>query len=183
MKGWIIMYCKKLYNILQDNDHKEFNITKTDIEKLDDFIRNKTTSRERLNLDPAKLSIIMRMDQQKSIRLFVLGCKQELFKMKVYIDCDLCNDRHYIDDIYEDLLCEESGEIINIKNNKDKIYVYFELLEKPVICNKVKKNQSYMIDDIMGKCNPSNTSILDVENAGFSQNTISSYMKGKFGWE
>ena len=40
-----------------------------------------------------------------------------------------------------------------------------------------------MIDDIMGKYNPSNTSILDVENAGFSPNTISSYMKGRFGWK
>lgn len=32
-----------------------YNITETDIEKLDEFIRNKTTSRERLNLDPAKI--------------------------------------------------------------------------------------------------------------------------------
>ena len=33
------MYCKKLYNILQDNDHITYNITETDIEKLDEFIR------------------------------------------------------------------------------------------------------------------------------------------------
>ena len=80
MKGWIGMYCKKLYNILQDNDHITYNITETDIEKLDEFIRNKTTSRERLNLDPARLSIIMKMNYEKSIKLFVLGCKQKLFK-------------------------------------------------------------------------------------------------------
>ena len=32
--------CKKLYNILQDNDHITYNITETDIEKLDLMVEN-----------------------------------------------------------------------------------------------------------------------------------------------
>ena len=182
MKGWIGMYCKKLYNILQDNDHITYNITETDIEKLDEFIRNKTTSRERLNLDPARLSIIMKMNYEKSIKLFVLCCKQKLFKMKMYIDCEYCNSRHNIEDFYVDIICDESNKTIPINNNKDKIYVYFELLERPQICKKINANNSYMIDDIMGKCSPSNTTLSEMEKYGITFDTIGSLMDAKFGW-
>ncbi|CEQ08960.1 Uncharacterised protein [[Clostridium] sordellii] len=176
------MYCKKLYNILLDDDHKDYNITELDIDKLDQFIRNKTTSRERLNLDPAKLSMEMELDYHKSIKLFILGCKQELFKMKMVIDCELCNNRHSINSINEDLLCEEFHQTIDINKNKDSIYVYFKLLEKPQICKKISQNDVYMIDDIMGKSRPSNTNLSDILNSGVKKRTLEDMFGDRIKW-
>ncbi|WP_148552152.1 hypothetical protein [Paraclostridium bifermentans] len=177
------MYCKKLYNILQDDDHKDYNITEADIDLLDEFIRNRTTSRERLNLDPARLSRIMGIEHSKSIKLFILGCKQELFKMKMVIDCELCNSMHIINNLGEDILCEESNKIISVKDNKDSIYVYFTLLEKPEICKRVRQNDAYMIDDVMGKCRPSNTNLSDILNSGVEKRTIEDMFGEKIGWD
>ena len=60
--------------------------------------------------------IILKMNYEKSIKLFVLGCKQKLFKMKMYIDCEYCNSRHNIEDFYVDIICDESNKTIPINS-------------------------------------------------------------------
>ncbi len=39
-----------------------------------------------------------------------------------------------------------------------------------------------MIDDIMGKCSPSNTTLSEMEKYGITFDTIGSLMDAKFGW-
>lgn len=140
------MYCNKLMNIIKDPKSKEYNINEYIIKKLDKFLKEKTTKKEREKLNPIKFSIEMDVSEKTSIMLFVLGAKCDLFKIRMYFKC-VCGNQFEIDNLKDTLYCSCDREITpNLQ--RERVFLYFTLLEKPMYCNWFNANSNYQIDYI-----------------------------------
>lgn len=148
------MYCKKLSNILQNKDSQLYGINLKDIQKLDYFIKNKTTYRERDNINANRFSIEMDVDLNKSLRLFMLGIEEELFSLVMYVECDnpSCDETYKINDLHDYIECD-CGKIINI--SKENVDIYFNLTEEPTDCNLDSEEDISLFGLISGKSIPS----------------------------
>lgn len=147
------MYCKKLSNMLHNKDSQLHNITQKDIQKLDYFLREKTTLKERDRINVSRFSIEMDVDIKKSLRLFMVGVDEDLFNLVMYVDCDspYCDETYRIKDIHSEIECDCGKNITPSKKNVD---VYFKLMENPTNCNLDDEDIS-AYDLILGKSTPS----------------------------
>lgn len=150
----MIMYCKKLSNMLHNKDSELYGITLKDIQKLDYFLKNKTTFKERDRINVSRFSIEMEIDIKKALRLFMLGVDEDLFSLVMYVDCDnpYCDETYRIKDIHSIIECD-CGRTINI--SKENVDVYFKLIEDPVDCNWDDDEDISAFDLIVGKSSPS----------------------------
>lgn len=127
------MYCKKLKTILEEENNDEFTLL---INKLDGFIRNQTTTRERRRINPLKFSIERRIEPGVAYRLFQSLTVKGLFKAHAYYSCE-CGDQIYIDKTLKDEYeCDCEDKTIIPYFDKNRIYIYFELLEKVEVCTE-----------------------------------------------
>ena len=163
------MYCKKLSNILHNNDSKLYGISLKDIQKLDYFIKNKTTFKERDNINVSRFSIEMDIDLNKAIRLFMIGVDEYLFSLVMYVECDNphCDETYKIEDLYSQLECD-CGK--NIKIAKENVDIYFNLLETPTECNLDNQENISVFGLIMGKPKPSKIKLSDIEKVVGNEN-------------
>ncbi|AQX56627.1 hypothetical protein [Priestia flexa] len=190
------MYCDKLINIAQHSDSAKYNIDYEVIQKLDSFIKEKTTFRERENLNPVKFSIEMKIKQEISLMSFVLGTHCKLFKMRAYFNCSYCDEHLEIFDVNDKFECT-CGKMITPSEHRDKLFLYFKLLETPAVCSWEENTPTYQLD-FFEKVNDGkgNFTLADLDNVAgkrYSNDLISlrnrrdknlkSYIKGEPGFE
>ncbi|WP_214736932.1 hypothetical protein [Exiguobacterium sp. s162] len=119
------MYCEKLNCILDNPKSSRFLIDSLTIYKLDSFLKEKVSLVERKRLNPSKFANLMNVEQKTALMTFVLGVECNLFKTLAYYDCD-CGEGRFIFSM-DPFECD-CGKIINPQENRDKIFLYFELL-------------------------------------------------------
>lgn len=138
------MYCDKLIDIVQLKESSKYNISRLVIHNLDKFIKEKTTLREREKLNPYKFSIEMNISQETAMMTFVYGVKCSLFFPRFYYNC-YCGEQFEVVDINEEVQCTCEKRVTPNKF-RDRIYVYFRLLESPTICEWEKQKSLYPLD-------------------------------------
>lgn len=139
------MYCNKLMDIVQSEESEEYYIDKSTIKKLDIFIRKKTTQRERYKLNPMKFSAIMGIEQDTALMLFIIGIKVELFKIRKYYSCS-CGEHFEIENISQPIYCYNCEKEIFISSDRDRIHLYFILVESPTLCSWNHQEKKYPLD-------------------------------------
>lgn len=126
------MYCKKLMNIVQHEESPKYNINKLVINYLDLFIKNKTTIKEKDNLNPYKFSIEENIPQETAIMTFIIGVKYKLFALRFFYNC-YCGEQFEVHDVYQEIQCTCEDNIIP-NESRDRLFLYFKLLERPAPC-------------------------------------------------
>lgn len=161
------MYCKKLQNIYQHDDSPKYLIDELVINKLDYFIKNEVTLRERQNLNPIKFSNIMNVNYRTSLMTFIIGARVGLFQIRTFYKCFRCSEQKELLSLKKiDCECGISG---NYEELKEQITLYFNLLERPEPCNDKEDFNNQL--DILDKNDIesiSEFSLSDVEKVGGS---------------
>lgn len=146
------MYCDKLKSIYQSTESSKYGIDFDVVKKADFFIKQKTTMMERNKINPLKFSIEMDVNEETSLMLFVIGSRCGLFKTRAFINC-ICGDQFELRNLDDEIKCN-CGSVIKPQLNRDKIYLYFRLLEAPVSCEWLdtrKYQVDYLDGDALGK--------------------------------
>lgn len=138
------MYCNKLINIVHLAKDDIFDINEIVIKKLDIFIKEKTTIKERQKLNPYKFSIEMKITQEIALKTFITGAKNKLFDPLFYYSCD-CGDQFEVLDVNKEKECT-CGKNIIPKNERSRLYIYFKLLEQPTPCAWEEEKDTYPLD-------------------------------------
>lgn len=138
------MYCDKLTSIAHQGKDDAFDINEAIIKKLDIFIKERTTTRERRNLNPYKFSLEMNVSQEISLKVFILGVKNKLFSPRFYYICE-CGDQFEVENVNTEKYCTCNRQIIP-SNDKSRLYIYFKLLEEPTPCPWEEDEDIYPID-------------------------------------
>ena len=97
------MYCDKLKSIVRE-DRVDPDVNEIVIQKLDKFIKEKTTIRERRKLNPYRFSIEMQISQKIAIKAFIKGAKCELFSPRFYYSCS-CGDQFEVSNLNSEIQC------------------------------------------------------------------------------
>lgn len=126
------MYCEKLLKVKNNKDSSKFLIDSLIIHKLDDYLKNYITLRERRNINPVKFAIEKQIQYKTAMMLFVIGSRESLFRMRLFFECN-CGEHIELETTKDKIMCE-CGLIGEYQELKDSIKLYFELLEKPVKC-------------------------------------------------
>ncbi|EHI97265.1 metallophosphoesterase [Clostridium sp. DL-VIII] len=126
------MYCEKLKSIVKQIESIKLNINNEFIARFDKCIKDNTTERERLKLNPIKIANEMGISQELVMKFFNIGKKVELFKAIAFYSCP-CGE-------YFEIFNFDKTECVNgceadIINNKDRVFIYFELLEEVDECD------------------------------------------------
>lgn len=121
------MYCKKLQNIVNRIESIRLNINNEFIYRFDKWIKENTTDRERLRLNPIKMANEMGITQELSMKFFNIGKEVNLFKVVAFYTCQ-CGE-HFQIFSFSKTQCINGCEV-DIMNNKDKVFIYFELLDE-----------------------------------------------------
>lgn len=163
------MYCDKLISTVQQPNSEKYEIDKTTIQKLDEFIKYKTTIKERGRLNPYRFSIEMKVLQETSFMLFINASKCRLFEPRFYYNC-YCEEQIELNDIENEAECTCGKKVIP-QNEKDNVYIYFRLIEKPAECdwsNKVfTETDNYPLDFILKEgFEKENFTLADLESMG-----------------
>ena len=127
------MYCEKLQLIKDDENSPKYLIDDLAIYKLDVFLNYDVTLRERENINPVRLAIERNINYKTALMAFIIGSRKKLFQLRMFYECE-CDEKIELTSTSEIIKCD-CGYIGNYKNSKDKIKLYFRLLEKPVNCN------------------------------------------------
>ncbi len=143
------MYCDKLTSIVQQFNEDVIAVDEIVIKKLDIFIKERTTVRERRKLNPYKFSIEMNISQEISLRAFILGAKCRLFNPIFYYMCE-CGDQFEVININVKRQCTCRKEIIP-DTDKSRLYLYFKLLEDPIPCPWEEDKDIYPLDLLKGE--------------------------------
>ncbi len=126
------MYCAKLKNIVKQHESIRLGIDEEFVATFDKCIKDGTTERERQKLNPIKIANTMGISQDLVMHFFNIGKKMKLFKARAFYSCE-CGERFEIFD-FDDTECI-NGCSIHIEDNKDKVFIYFELLEDIEECD------------------------------------------------
>ncbi|MBU3133404.1 metallophosphoesterase [Clostridium gasigenes] len=119
------MYYKKLMDIVNSKDGISNGIDMKFIQNFDKCIKDETTERERLKLNPIKMSNEMNSSQRVIMNFFAIGAKIGLFKARAFYNCT-CNQHFEIYNL-EYIECENDCDLDKSKK-RSSIYVYFQLL-------------------------------------------------------
>lgn len=138
------MYCKKLQGILSSDIAINKGIDEVLINKLDYYIKFHTTSSGRNNINPISFAMRMGIDDRLALYVFKAGTKLELFKV-VLVFLDPLGEQHKIDNV-EDTVTNDFGDEFRPEEHKDRISLYFKLLELPEECGESTNEESYPID-------------------------------------
>ncbi|MFB7160446.1 hypothetical protein [Lysinibacillus sp. NPDC056232] len=161
------MYCKKLLDIVSFEESKRYLIDKLIIYKLDEYLKNRITLRERKNINPVKFAIEMGVEYKIAIMTFIVGSRVKLFKIRLFYECD-CGERKELETTKENIECE-CGKIGNYESLKENIKLYFQLLEIPTPCewNEQYSNEADLLkeSDLLAFDN----SFSDIEKVGGSE--------------
>lgn len=161
------MYCKKLQSIYQNPDSVKYLIDELVVNKLDYFIKNEITFRERQNINPIKFSNTMNVHYKTSLMTFIIGSRVGLFRTRTFYRCLDCDEQQELFSL-SNIKCD-CGVHGNYNEFKDQITLYFNLLEKPIPCDEKEDfdNQLALLDDIDIE-NINDFSLNDVEKVGGS---------------
>jgi DNA-directed RNA polymerase subunit RPC12/RpoP len=169
------MYCDKLVNIVQHTDSSKYMIDRDIIIKLDKFIKQKTTKRERTKLNPLKFSIEMKVNQETSLMSFVIGSKIYLFQTRAYYDC-YCGDHFELFHLNKEYECTCGKKIIPLEV-KNRIYLYFDLLEEPENCpwdvSQPESQLDFLKEGDLNFGNFTMAALDEIAGSGASENLIS----------
>ncbi|AWB29592.1 metallophosphoesterase [Clostridium botulinum] len=121
------MYCKKLKSIVSRIESIRLNINNEFIHRFDKWINENTTDRERLRLSPIKMANEMGITQELSMKFFNIGKEVKLFKAVAFYTCQ-CGE-HFQIFSFSETQCINGCEV-DIMKNKDKVFIYFELLDE-----------------------------------------------------
>lgn len=80
------MYCEKLLKVKNNKDSSKFLIDSLIIHKLDDYLKNYITLRERRNINPVKFAIEKQIQYKTAMMLFVIGSRESLFRMRLFLN-------------------------------------------------------------------------------------------------
>lgn len=127
------MYCEKLQLIKADESSSKYLIDDLTIYKLDAFLKNDVTLRERENINPVRLAIERNLVYETALMTFIIGSRKKLFKLRIFYECE-CGEKIELASTNELIECD-CGYKSNYSSSKDNIKLYFWLLEKPVICD------------------------------------------------
>lgn len=161
------MYCKKLQNIYKNKDSAKSLIDTRVIYKLDDYLKNHLTLRERQNINPANFSIEMNISYKTALMTFIIGARVGLFRIRSFYKCGECGEQQELNTLNK-ISCE-CGKEGNYQDLKEQITLYFFLLEKPQPCNTDEdfKDPLDLLEDTDIK-NINEFSFADVEKVGGS---------------
>lgn len=156
------MYCNKLINIVQDEKSQDYVIDMNLVEKLDKFIKEKTTLKEREKLNPVRFSIEMSVSQESSLMIFILGIKTGLFKPRNYYSCS-CEEHFEIENIKVSTQCPSCNKNINPSIDRNRIFLYFKLTESPRRCEWEINKPIYPLD-FLEEVYKENFTVADLDN-------------------
>ena len=148
----MIMYCNSLKCIFQHVDSRKYSIDMSVLKNLDFFIKNKTTTLERLRINPIKFSIEMNIPETTALMTFIIGMKCGLFRTRAYINC-YCDEQYEVENLLETIECYCGRKLIP-NEIRDKVFLFFELIETPSDCEclEIKETQlDYLDGDCLGK--------------------------------
>lgn len=143
------MYCDKLMNIVKHSLSTKHLIGKEKVQMLDLFIKEKTTLRERATLNPIRLTIESGLDQKSALMIFVVGTRCELFQMRAFYNCK-CEEQFEIYSMSEITSCT-CGRGIVPSNNRERVFLYFNLLEKPTECEMLYEEEAIFQTDFINE--------------------------------
>lgn len=137
------MYCEKLKCIKEHRKSKEFLIDELVINKLDLFIKEKVTLKERERLSPSKFAVLMNVHQKTAMMTFVAGAECGFFQLLAYYTCE-CGENKYLESVkgFHECIC---GRKVELSEVRDRIFLYFKLLCEPEECSK-EKEIVYQVD-------------------------------------
>lgn len=128
------MYCKKLMNIIENQEGKQRGLSSLHVKKLHTFLLEKCTNRELKNISPLRFAMVMETSESDAINLFAIGCDENLFKVKLYYQCECCTEYIEIVSLNQYVRCENEKDHLP-ENNPENVHLYFELQEKIEHCN------------------------------------------------
>ncbi|MEC2073198.1 hypothetical protein [Alkalihalophilus marmarensis] len=143
------MYCKKLENIIRNPESDSFQITISTIKQFDYFVKNKLSSFELDNINPIKFSIEMKINYETSLMFFIIGSRESLFQLQAFYYCE-CGIQHKIENLEDELECE-CENTISPAHQRDRVFLYFKLLENPTPCNSFSTNRESQLDYLKGE--------------------------------
>lgn len=138
------MYCKKLQDTLSSDIAIDKGIDQVLINKLDYYIKFHTTSSGRKNINPISFAIKMGIDDKLALFLFKAGTKMDLFEV-VLVFLDPLGEQHKISNI-NDTVINDFGNEFRPEEYKDRVRLYFKLLDSPEDCEESTNEDSYPID-------------------------------------
>ncbi len=139
------MYCAKLLQILHHEKSNLYKIDRDIIILLDEFLRRNTTLSELRRINPIRFSNEMNVRYNTTFRLFSIANEVGLFQPIVIFDC-VCGDSFRIYSLDQPVDCLNDCNLIP-RSHKDRIHVYFELVEKIEECDFLNHDR-YMVDMI-----------------------------------
>lgn len=139
------MYCDKLTNIVQSKESEKYFIEEPTIKKLDIFIKRKTTIREREKINPMKFSVKMNVEQETALMVFIIGTQLNLFKARKYYSCQ-CGEHFEFENTSQPVYCLNCEEVVSFYDDRNRISLYFSLLEIPAACCWDHKEDIYPLD-------------------------------------
>lgn len=161
------MYCEKLQSICQNTESPKFLIDERVIYKLDSYLKNHVTLRERQNLNPVKFAIDMNVNYKTSLMTFIIGARVQLFQIRTFFNCTECDEQQELTTL-DQIYCE-CGIEGTYQELKDQVTLYFKLLERPQPCytHEEIENELDLLNELdIEQIN--NVSLSDVEKVGGS---------------
>lgn len=143
------MYCKKLKDILSHKEAATKGINEVLVKQLDHFIRVHTTHASRKNINPVSFARKLGVDYEKSLYLFKIAKEVNLFEIVLFFN-DPSNEQHRITSINE-VVNNEEGESFLPAEYKDRINIYFKLVESPEICSETDYEDLSPVDIMLGE--------------------------------
>ncbi|WP_411679606.1 hypothetical protein [Clostridium thailandense] len=122
------MYCNKLKAIIKDVESIKNNINAHFVKEFHKCLEEKTSIKERQKLNPIKFANEMNVSEEQIMKFFVIGKRVGLFKARAFYSCS-CGEYFEIFSFEGKVECENECEI-DIEYNKEKVFIYFELLEE-----------------------------------------------------
>lgn len=126
------MYYKKLKDIVSSEEAIKQNIDIKFIQKFDKCLKEETNERERLKLNPIKISNVMNVPQKLVMKFFSIGKKFNLFRARAFYLCS-CGNYFEIFSL-KNIECENNCQI-DIEKSRNRIYVVYELLDEVEECD------------------------------------------------
>ncbi len=143
-------YCQKLASIIKEPNIDGVEVRKL-VEMLDIYIRTKTNLIMRKKLNPIAFANSNYIDESTAIKFMTICTKHELLSVRLFYNCS-CDESIEIYNLVETTQCpNRCGNIPD--QDRDNVYVYFQLLEKPELCKFIEheKTQVDIMRETLGK--------------------------------
>ncbi len=117
----------------------------------------------------------MRVDQKTSLMTFIIGSKNKLFQTRAFYKC-YCGDQFELFSLKKKRECTCGKEILPIEN-KDRIFLYFNLTEEPEKCpweeNELESQLDYLLNEDYDSINFTMAGLDEIAGPGTSDSLLS----------